>query len=118
MYKSLLPAIVLILLPVTSNADCIDRGLDGSHKVFNYLYEEMGRPEPTEDNMDKLTRAMFLKDRDSEPKVDNDITVSYSESEGGVNLAVSCMLNDIYTAQNARWEPNNDLILNGERYTP
>jgi hypothetical protein len=107
----------LIVFPLSVHADCIDRGVDGVKKVLDFLYVEMGSPEPSEANMDKLTKALFIRDRDAEPKIDNDITVSYSESEGGVNGGVTCLFGEDMVVQPFRWEPGNDLVLE-DRYTP
>ena len=117
MIKILLSFMFLFSSPILGHADCIDRGLDGVKVVFDFLYEEMGEPEPTEDNMEDLKHALFLRDRDAEPKIDNDITVSYSESEGGIDGGVSCLIDDSVVAQPFRWEPDKDLILE-DRYYP
>jgi len=117
MNKTLSMFIFLLSCPVMGHADCVDRGLEDVKIVLDFLYEEMGQPEPTEGNMAELDRALFLRDRDAEPKIDNDITVSYSESEGGINGGVTCLLGATMIAQPFRWEPNKDLLLD-DRYVP
>ena len=115
--KKIIVTFFLAGFPFLVYADCIDRGVEGVKKVLDYLYEEIGSPETSEENMNKLTDALFVRDRKAEPKIDSDITVSYTESEGGVNGGVSCLFGEDMVVQPFRWEPGKNLMLE-ERYTP
>ncbi|HEX5754903.1 MAG TPA: hypothetical protein VFY12_00940 [Arenimonas sp.] len=110
---ALCAALVLLFSPSVASADCIDAGLKGVRTVLDHLYEEMESPEPTEANMEKLRLALFFRDRNALPKIPGEVTVSYAESEGGIDGTVSCPINGEMIAQPFRWTPNSELELQG-----
>ncbi len=104
--------LLIVLLTESSTArsvECLEKGKAAFKQVVDAVYSEMGEPELTQDNVEKLDRALFMREIDKEPAFYKHANTSWSEYRNSITGGVSCLDGDEMVALRFIWRPGKPL---------
>lgn len=107
--RSLLAGLVTLSFSNICQADCLENGKHAFKVVLDVIYDEMGRPEMTEEIAEKMDREIFLRPIDQVPGFARDANTSWSDFEDSIIGGVSCFVGEEMAALRFRWRPDSDL---------
>ena len=100
---------MLLFFHPLSYADCLSEGEQSCKNVLDAIYEEMGRPEMSDETAEKIDRALFIRPFDKQPALATNVNTSWVDFDKSIIGTVSCGSVDDVMSLRLRWRPDSEL---------
>ncbi len=109
MYKNILLIVLVVagssVFSGSAIADCLDDGHEAFVALLDSIYEEMGSPDVTEAVAEAIDKEAWNLVANHEADLPKDVSISWVSLGNGINIAITCSIDEEIVSREERWEP-------------